>query len=218
MPAIAAPAQKARNQMYEELILDTAESIFAKMGVEQCQVKDVASAAGVSLSTQYKYFSSKEDLLRAVHARRLHVLMQLIIETVEPQSDPLAEMLSANAAYLRFHMNYPTYLAMHLREGVAWFESENFRCQEQRDALEEGIMRASSSFARGAKKGLFVKDPPLLMARAAVAANQVHLSHWMAEGMADSKALVIRRAHSHFIRAFCLPEKVASLLAARLVG
>jgi AcrR family transcriptional regulator len=218
MPNIAAPVQKARNQMYEELILDTAESIFAKMGVEQCQAKDVASAAGISLSTQYKYFPSKEDLLRGVHARRLHVLMQLIIETVETKSDPLAEMLSANAAYLRFHMNYPTYLAMHLREGVAWFESQKFRCQEQRDALEEGMMRASSSFARGIKKGLFVKDPPLLMARAAVAANQVHLSHWMAEGMTDSKEEVVKRAHAHFIRAFCRPEKVQSLLAERLDG
>jgi len=204
--------QTARHHMYESLILDTAENLFADRGVDHCQVKDVAKSAGISLSTQYKYFRSKAKLLSAVHARRLTVLMERISKAVGKDNDPLKDMLSANEVYLMFHMDFPNYLGMHLREGNAWFKTDKLRCPEQRKAFESGIKRASSTFKRGIRKGVFVNDPPLLMAQAAIAANQVHLSHWVSSGHKESPQTIITRAHKHFIRAFCCPSLVTEFL------
>ena len=199
--------------MYEGLILDTAEARFAQVGVESCQVKEVASSAGISLATLYKYFPGKEALLRGVHVRRLDVLMERIADAVRESTGPLDEMLRGNEAYLAFHMKHPNYLGMHLREGNAWFETGRLRCPEQVEALERGLAGAEGTFRAGIDAGLFVDDPPRLQALAAIAANQVHLSHWVEGGGKDSGEVVVARAHGHFIRGFCLPERVAALLA-----
>jgi len=201
--------------MYEALILDTAELLFAELGVDRCQVKDVAARAGISLATLYRYFASKEALLGAVHERRLAELMRRILEVVRAQRSPLDAILAADEVHLRFHMDHPSYLGMHLREGNAWFDTSKLRCRAQIEAAEEGHKRTTASFAAGVRAGVFVADPPALMARAAVAANQVHLSHWVAGGRSEAQDAVVARARAHFIRAFCRPERVGELLARR---
>ena len=60
----------ARQLMYQGLVLDAAESIFAEHGYEAAKVQSIASAAGVSLATLYAAFPTKWDVYRAVHARR----------------------------------------------------------------------------------------------------------------------------------------------------
>jgi len=210
------PIQQARDQMYEALILDIGELLFAEVGVDRCQVKDVATRAGISLATLYRYFPSKEALLEGVHERRLEELMSRILEVVGTQRrDPLDTILAANEVHLRFHMDHPGYLGMHLREGNAWFETSKLRCRAQIDALEEGHKRTTASFAAGIRAGLFVNDPPALMAHASVAANHVHLSHWVHGGKTETHDVVVARARAHFIRAFCRPERVAEILARR---
>lgn len=209
------PIQQARDQMYEGLILDIGEMLFAEVGVDRCQVKDVATRAGISLATLYRYFPSKEALLEGVHERRLASLLSRIIEVVGKQRAPLDAILAANEVHLRFHMDHPAYLGMHLREGNAWFESSKLRCRAQIEAVEDGHKRTTASFAAGIRAGVFVNDPPALMARASVAANHVHLSHWVLGGKSEPPDVVVARARAHFIRAFCRPERVAELLARR---
>src|SRR5690242_2893308 len=99
----APPVQQARDQMYEGLVLDTAETLFAELGVDGCQVKDVATLAGISLATLYRYFAGKESLLEAVHERRLTQLMARILEAVRGQRAPLDAILAADEVHLRFH-------------------------------------------------------------------------------------------------------------------
>jgi AcrR family transcriptional regulator len=202
-----APIQQARDQMYEALILDIAETLFAELGVDGCQVKDVATRAGISLATLYRYFASKEELLEAVHERRLTQLMGRILEAVRDQRSPLDAILAANEIHLRFHMEHPSYLGMHLREGNAWFDASKLRCRAQIEAVEEGHKRTTASFAAGIRAGVFVNDPPALMARASVAANHVHLAHWVLGGRVEAPDVVVARARAHFMRAFCKPER-----------
>ncbi len=52
-------------------IIDAAEKVFSKKGVEATTMDDVAEAAEFSKGTLYSYFSSKDDLFLAVASRPL---------------------------------------------------------------------------------------------------------------------------------------------------
>ena len=66
------PRSNAQNeQMRAESrakILATARHLFAERGYDGCSVSDIARQAGMSQGNIYWYFSSKEDLLKAVLA------------------------------------------------------------------------------------------------------------------------------------------------------
>jgi len=51
-------------------ILDAAQRVFEQYGARRANVEDVAKAAGVSRSTLYRAYPTKDDLLAAVLARQ----------------------------------------------------------------------------------------------------------------------------------------------------
>ncbi len=57
-----------------EVILDTAESLFAQQGHDATSMRQITSAAGVNLASVNYHFGSKESLVQAVLKRRLAVL------------------------------------------------------------------------------------------------------------------------------------------------
>ena len=59
----------------------------------------------------------------------------------------------------------------------------------------------------------YVRDDAELCARTVNALHQVALAHWHARGMRDDPAAVLARLDGQFVRTFCTPERVPSLLA-----
>jgi TetR/AcrR family transcriptional regulator, repressor for neighboring sulfatase len=53
----------------KERILDVAEKLFARGGLESVTVRDIAAKAGVSHALVHRYFGSKQDVYRAVIVR-----------------------------------------------------------------------------------------------------------------------------------------------------
>jgi len=78
------PRSNAQNeQMRAESrakILATARHLFAEHGYDGCSVSDIAHQAGMSQGNIYWYFSSKEDLLKAVLAEAFEGLAALFEE------------------------------------------------------------------------------------------------------------------------------------------
>lgn len=218
-PSMASPSPKeqlrdARQAAVVGRILDAAEAAFADHGYEAAKVQSVAQAAGVSLSTLYGLLGSKWDVYRAVHARRIEALQAFIRERGDVEGDPLDRMLAGIAAYVQFHMEHPTYLRMHLREGHLWSESSTLRSDEQVDAWEAGRRTMTRAFEVGLEAGLYVEDErPELMARMTLAMHQVWLADWMDRGMQETPAQLMRRIARQFIRTFCRPEVAAKRLA-----
>ena len=58
----------------KDRILDTAETLFAESGLDGVSFRDLATAAGVSLSATHYYFGSKEALLAEVFARHARMM------------------------------------------------------------------------------------------------------------------------------------------------
>src|SRR5437660_5546067 len=53
----------------DRTILDTARAVFETYGVRRANIEDVAARAGVSRSTVYRRFPTKDDLLEQVVRR-----------------------------------------------------------------------------------------------------------------------------------------------------
>ncbi len=204
----------ARQAMYREVILDAAEEVFAEHGYEATKVQAVAAAAGVSLATLYGVFTKKWDLYRALHERRIRALMEHVsVQAPLDTGDPLPTMLAGIRVYLRFHIDNPSYLRMHLREGNAWASGTFLRSPEQMDAWRAGLALMAAAFRAGIERGVFVADDPERMARTAVAMPQVRLADWVERGMTESIDEVARHVQQQFIRSVCVPERVPALLA-----
>lgn len=65
----AASGVETRESVVERTILDTARKVFETYGVRRANIEDVAARAGVSRSTVYRRFPTKDDLFEQVMRR-----------------------------------------------------------------------------------------------------------------------------------------------------
>ena len=76
-----------------QALLDAAESAFAAHGFHGVPLRLVADLAGQKLGTLSYHFKTKDDLFRAVVARRSEVLFGELAAIVAAESDPGIELL-----------------------------------------------------------------------------------------------------------------------------
>lgn len=81
--------EKARQT--RENILNTALALFAQQGYQKTTLRDIASAAEVSLGLTYRYFARKEELVAALYER-------LTVETEEAIAELPTMALAARFA------------------------------------------------------------------------------------------------------------------------
>jgi TetR/AcrR family transcriptional regulator len=92
-------------------ILDAAEAVFAKAGVANAKMEDVARHARVSRALLYVYFPDKESLHFAISERALLLLKQRFSEAVARHKNGLDQIEALGRAYLAFSQEFPTYFA-----------------------------------------------------------------------------------------------------------
>ncbi len=78
-------------------IMDAAMRVFARSGVHQARMDDVAREARMSKGALYWYFRSKEDLLKAILARMFEPDLQLMEELVRQRERSAVERLETMA-------------------------------------------------------------------------------------------------------------------------
>jgi AcrR family transcriptional regulator len=71
-----------------DAILSAAAGVFADKGYHNASIRDVARAAGVSLSGLYYYFQSKEELLYLVQDHAFGCLIGRLKERLSEEADP----------------------------------------------------------------------------------------------------------------------------------
>jgi AcrR family transcriptional regulator len=69
-----------RAELTRERILDAAEIVFARHGLNGTRIRQIAETAGVNNATIYSYFPSKAELHEAVLERGMRPLLDLMME------------------------------------------------------------------------------------------------------------------------------------------
>jgi AcrR family transcriptional regulator len=96
MSSTDAPPIKPRSRRKDARpgeILDAALNVFAERGFAATRLDAVAAAAGVGKGTIYLYFSSKEDLFRAVVRQRLLPNLEEIERTLAADTGSAADQI-----------------------------------------------------------------------------------------------------------------------------
>ncbi len=90
-------------------IIDAAEKIFFKEGIDQASMDQVAQEAELSKGTLYLYFKSKDELYRAIILRGFIILKRKLKEAALPQESGFQNVKAISEAYIRFsyeHLGY----------------------------------------------------------------------------------------------------------------
>ena len=87
-----APRRRRKDARPQEL-LDAALALFVEKGFAATRAEEVAQRAGVSKGTLYLYYSSKEELLKAVIAHYLSARIAATAEQVRQIQGPMAPVL-----------------------------------------------------------------------------------------------------------------------------
>ena len=74
-------------------LVDVARQLFAKMGVENTTMNDIALASKKGRRTLYTYFKSKEDIYQAVVESELDILLNVMKQVAEKKISPDEKIL-----------------------------------------------------------------------------------------------------------------------------
>jgi AcrR family transcriptional regulator len=92
----------------ERTILDTARAVFETYGVRRANIEDVAARAGVSRSTIYRRFPTKDDLFEQVVRREAERFFRTL-DQATAGCDPHQAVIEAFALGVRLVQDSPLY-------------------------------------------------------------------------------------------------------------
>ncbi len=106
-----------RAELAAQQILDAAGRLFAERGVRTVGMSDVASAAGCSRATLYRYFESREALRAAFVHRETRRIGAQVTREIADLTDPGERLVHAVESSLRLVRSDRTLLA--------WFTNDD---------------------------------------------------------------------------------------------
>jgi AcrR family transcriptional regulator len=149
----SAPAPRLRERLKlatKDAILDAAEAVFARDGVQVARMEDVAATAGVAVGTLYNYFADRNALLEALLAARGDELLARIDAALLDRDAAFERRLRAFLAttfeYFRRHIGL---FALHMEAELVLRASK----QRKRAALTAILERTTRLVKEGVSSG-----------------------------------------------------------------
>ncbi len=116
-----------RSKRTEQQILNAALRVFARDGISRSRIADIAAEAGISTSTLYEYYKSKEDLAYEVPSAYLTAFFAEYRDAVANTpgaADRIELYLSMSADYAREHADWARLLYLEIWPSVFVRETE----------------------------------------------------------------------------------------------
>lgn len=149
------PVEKTRKKL-----IDVARMLFAKKGIEETTMNDIALASGKGRRTLYTYFKSKEDIYDAVVQDELELMAEDMAEVAKQEMDPEDKLVALIYAHLNAIKN-------------AVQRNGNIRAEFFRDIWRVSLIRQrfdknekillTAVLSEGVEKGRFEIDDLALM-------------------------------------------------------
>nr|WP_202026241.1 TetR/AcrR family transcriptional regulator [Rhodococcus sp. MS16] len=130
-----------------EKILDSAALVFVEKGVGAVGMAEIASAAGCSRATLYRYFENRQALHVAFVHREARTLGAAIAATVAPIADPQERLETAILAAVSAVRSTPT-LAVWFLPGDASLAGELANSSEVINGLGAAFLGSSAGAAQ----------------------------------------------------------------------
>lgn len=126
-PKRATERKQDRSKRTEQQILNAALRVFARDGISRTRIADVAAEAGISNSTLYEYYKSKEELAYEVPLSHLAEFFELYAEAAAEKTtarERLVLYLVMSTDYAREHAEWARMLYLEIWPSVFVSETE----------------------------------------------------------------------------------------------
>ncbi len=90
-------------------IVDAAETVFFKKGVDTATMDEIADVAELSKGTLYLYFKSKTELYLAVCEKGMHIMLEHFRKAYEKPVSGREKLRNIGLAYFNFAVTEPDY-------------------------------------------------------------------------------------------------------------
>ncbi|HPA72807.1 MAG TPA: TetR/AcrR family transcriptional regulator [Spirochaetota bacterium] len=104
-----APRTQEAVDAFRQQILDAALKIIVEHGFDQLSMRKIAARLGVTATTIYNYYASKDELYFYIRIRGFELLYDCIEKAFQAHDDPFRKLPAVVAEYLRFGREYPDY-------------------------------------------------------------------------------------------------------------
>lgn len=181
-----AAAREARESVYREHILAAGEKVFAEQDFDAAKVQDISRLAGLSMGSIYALFPSKEQIYASIIEKRGNELLELVQGIAAANQEPVEALEALVTTYIDYFYEHTDFLRMNVRTGAAWALRMSY--PGTRAQLADTIHRLQSEiFARGVAAGVYIDEDPAYLGVLFSGIDQIHLAHWVAGGMKDSR-------------------------------
>lgn len=152
MPALhRKPAVRADQQ-----ILDAAERLFARKGLEATTIKEIGAASGLNPALIYYYFDDKDRLYREVLGRIVRGIVAEGSAALDAAASPPEAIRALVAAQVSFLLGHPNAPRLFLREMI---DHEARRAHALVLQVSAGLFqRLRGAIEAGQRSGIFRRD------------------------------------------------------------
>ncbi|HLV99091.1 MAG TPA: TetR/AcrR family transcriptional regulator [Ktedonobacterales bacterium] len=181
-------------------ILRAATEVFTELGFSDTRLADIAQRAGISISTLYLYFASKEEMVFAIaRENRQTLLDQLepVLEHLRGESD-IEQFVEIVLAFAKEHREQ--IIIFNLESGLS-APRRGGRRTKRGPRIERGIEVIRGLIAEGALRPY---NPEL------VTEMLINMTRWMI-----SQYLLIKEGEEEPLKQFCVQWLSQALLPAR---
>ncbi|MFN8026904.1 MAG: TetR family transcriptional regulator [Acidimicrobiia bacterium] len=102
----------ARRAANRDDILNAAEVVFARSGIRDGSLREIAAESGFSTAGLYLFFDNKQHLLAETLTRRGDELLALLRETIATDAKPLEQLHLVIDASEEFHAARPEFVSL----------------------------------------------------------------------------------------------------------
>lgn len=142
-------------------LVDVARQLFAKMGVENTTMNDIAVASQKGRRTLYTYFSCKEDIYMAVVESELDMLYERMKEVTErrlPPDEKIIELIYTHLEAIKEVVYRNGTLKANFFRDIWSVEKVRKKFDFKNIVLIKGVLN------EGIEKGVFQIDDPVMIA------------------------------------------------------
>lgn len=107
-----AERKEREKEQRRKAILEAAENIFFKKGIDLSTMDEVAEEAELSKGTLYLYFKSKEDIQFAIFQRGAEILVSMFNSAISTKNTGLENLLSLGRTFIEFSGKYHDYFTL----------------------------------------------------------------------------------------------------------
>ena len=161
------PRRERQNLRQRGEILQTALKLFSEKRYHDVSMHDIAREADFGVGTLYKFFTSKEDLYKALIVDTAEKWNQVVAQALEQERDPVRAIKKYVTIHRELFFENLAVVRLYFAETKgAYF---NIKAGFDRDLLklhDEHIKRLASVFERGIKENVFRALDPHHMALA----------------------------------------------------